>query len=93
MVGAIKGFIYVNGYNLGRYWMIPSICNGQPHGHPEITMQWDSTYCTQHLPLQRYYALPVDYLKAAGQTNDIVIIEEVGMVDVSKINIVYCQDV
>eukprot|EP01083_Nonionella_stella_P074430 201907_1 len=91
MVGAIKGFIYVNGYNLGRYWMIPSMCNGQPHGDPDVTMQWDQTYCSRKLPLQRYYSLPTDWLNPSGQTNDIVIIEEVGMANVEEIKLVYCQ--
>ena len=91
--GAIKGFVYVNGYNLGRYWMIPTKCNGQPHGQPDITMQWDSTYCDKGLPLQRYYTLPTDYINPVGQSNDIVIIEEYGMVKPTDIKIVYCESV
>ncbi len=91
--GGIKGFIYVNGYNLGRYWMIPSKCNGSPHGNSDISMQWDPTYCDKGLPLQRYYSLPVDYMNAVGQSNDIIIIEEIGMVKPTDIKIVFCESV
>merc|ERR1712228_639725 len=92
MIGAIKGVVYVNGYNLGRYWMISSVCNGQAHSHSDISIKWDVTYC-KGLPLQRYYSLPVDWLNPVGQSNDIVIIEEVGMMQPNNIKIVYCESV
>ena len=92
MSGFTKGFIYINGYNLGRYFLIESTCNGQPHGYPDITLQWDNEYCGE-LPLQRYYTLPVDWLKPNGNVNDIVIIEEIGINNLNSINIVYCQSV
>ena len=93
MIGATKGFIFVNGFNLGRYWLIESDCSGIPKSKQYISMQWAELQCEQNLPLQRYYSLPVDYLKPSGETNHLVIIEEKNMRNLQNISLVYCDKI
>lgn len=71
--GLNKGMAYVNGFNIGRYWLAPGKCHGQcappHHGH----------HCFLHYqgcdkPTQSLYHIPFELLKATS--NIITLFEE-----------------
>eukprot|EP01133_Synstelium_polycarpum_P008051 gene8051-9460_t len=76
MTGMTRGFIYVNGIGIGRYWMVKATeycsftCDyiGIGYNPNECRTGCDGEYS------QRYYHVPVDWLNNGA--NEIVIIEE-----------------
>ncbi len=72
MMGSGKGMLFVNGYNLGRYWLI----DGNGYGPDEFwqKIELDGLYLEPAgQPTQRYYHLPKTWLK---ENNVITIFEE-----------------
>lgn len=65
--GLGRGTIYLNGFNLGRYWS--KRCGGD--------------MC------QRYYSLPADLLSPAGQTNLLVLFDDLGTTNVNAATLAY----
>lgn len=68
-----KGMAYVNGFNLGRYWLKPGTCSGScapPVKNGHCYMHWKD--CDK--PTQSVYHIPSDVLKASG--NLVVLFEE-----------------
>ena len=70
MSGFTRGHAFINGHDIGRYWLIAGR-DGQP---------------TQSL-----YHIPQDWLSSNNQTNTLTIIEEVGMVDATKVGLYVSQ--
>jgi len=74
MTGMGKGMAFVNGYNIGRYWMVK--------GSGDCSCKWAGGYspsqCQMNcgLPSQRYYHVPEDWLQA--DNNIVVLFEEDG---------------
>ena len=80
MIGATKGVVWVNGFNLGRYNLEAGVCQGAcaPPQHGD--------YCYIHwrncgLPTQRYYYVPSSLLTA--KNNLVVLFEETAHVPVA----------
>jgi beta-galactosidase len=70
--GLQKGFLWVNGQCLGRYWQVPAIdaAYARYTNHPHLVN-------TGHdRPVQRYYHIPPDWLRAGE--NVVVVLEERG---------------
>ncbi|RKP33548.1 glycosyl hydrolases family 35-domain-containing protein [Dimargaris cristalligena] len=76
-----KGFALVNGHHIGRYWLIPGespdsgrcqSCDYAGWFNPDRKCRKDCG-----LPSQRYYHVPKDWLSPPGQTNDVVLFEEI----------------
>ena len=70
-----KGVAYVNGWHLGRYWLVPGKCNGACA--PPVK----SGHCYEHWaacgqPTQTLYHVPTEVLAADGQLNEILLFEE-----------------
>jgi len=68
-----KGVAYVNGFNLGRYWLTPGKCNGKcapPIKSGHCYMHWKD--CDQ--PTQTLYHVPTSLL--APTRNLVVLFEE-----------------
>ena len=91
MLGANKGVVFVNGFELGRYWLTPGQCNGvcaPPIKNGHCYMHWDS--CGK--PTQELYHIPTPVLKPKG--NLVVVFEEtatvqgVAMRDLEKVEMV-----
>ena len=77
MVGANKGVAYVNGFELGRYWLEVGECKGQcapPIKNGHCYMHWKG--CGE--PTQTLYHVPTPVLKPQG--NLVVIFEETASV-------------
>ena len=90
---------WLNGHNLGRYWLIDTNCKGQSHSFPDISMEWDNLYCNHKLPLQRYYFSPNDWLIQTNNNNNnnnhslnyLVLMEEIGFHNINGISLTFCQ--
>jgi len=70
--GLCKGFIWVNGRGIGRYWQLPArdARRARYGNHPHLLN-------TGHdQPVQRYYHIPADWLREGG--NHLVVLEERG---------------
>merc|ERR1712070_222753 len=68
-----KGIAYVNGFNLGRYWLRTGVCNGvcaPPVKNGHCYMHWKD--CGK--PTQSVYHIPSSVLKA--KNNLVVLFEE-----------------
>ena len=77
LVGANKGVAYVNGFELGRYWLKPGECQGKcapPIKNGHCYMHWKG--CSK--PTQTLYHVPTPVLKPTG--NLVVIFEETASV-------------
>jgi len=93
MTGLGKGYAYVNGHGIGRYWNITA--GGGCPACSEIQGKCDyrgnynpgKCSCDCGVPSQRYYHVPRDWLAASGGSNKLVLIEEMGAYDLSKVNI------
>lgn len=74
-----KGFVFVNGHNLGRYWVSQIApmgdCDTCDYRGPHT-----QTRCQQGCgrPSQRWYHLPRDWLHDDGTPNLLVLFEEIG---------------
>jgi hypothetical protein len=73
VLGLSRGFFWVNGLNLGRYW---SKSCGAACPHPPCASG------AAPVPCQRYYSIPYDYLKARG--NVLTVLDEMGATNLSK---------
>jgi Glycosyl hydrolases family 35 len=65
--GLNKGVAYVNGFNIGRYWLAPGVCEGDcapPRHGPHCFLYWHN--CGK--PTQKLYHIPFEVLKASGNT-------------------------
>ena len=70
-----KGVAYVNGFNLGRYWMLPGKCSGTcaPPIHGDLCHEyWRKSSCGR--PTQHLYHIPKGILQPTD--NLVVIFEE-----------------
>lgn len=65
-----KGLAWVNGHCIGRYWLVPGTGEVEPWLQPPL----EAALVGQ--PTQRYYHVPADWLKPAG--NLLVLFEEAG---------------
>jgi len=73
LIGANKGVVFVNGFELGRYWLTPGSCSGTcapPIKNGHCYMHWSG--CDE--PTQTLYHIPTPVLKPTG--NLVVIFEE-----------------
>lgn len=71
--GLNKGVAYVNGFHIGRYWLLNGTCNGNcapPHHGKHCYLHWKN--CNQ--PTQRLYHIPFEVLKE--EDNIITVFEE-----------------
>jgi hypothetical protein len=71
-----KGTAYVNGFLLGRYWMVGGTCKGEcapPIKDGHCYMHWKD--CGK--PTQTLYHIPTSILKNDGTKNLVVLFEEV----------------
>jgi len=97
MTGLGKGFAYVNGHGLGRYWNITAGGNCPSCANIDSSCNYRGNYspgkcsCDCGVPSQRYYHVPRDWLAAAGGSNDLILIEEVGAADLGTVNLVTRQ--
>eukprot|EP01046_Picozoa_sp_COSAG06_P004719 COSAG06_NODE_202_length_20343_cov_59.390931_3_plen_1016_part_00 len=88
MSSAQKGVVFVNGFELGRYWITPGSCHGQcapPIKNGHCYMHWSD--CDE--PTQTLYHIPTPVLKPSG--NEVVFFEEqggVGLEHLEKIQLV-----
>ena len=91
LVGANKGMAFVNGFELGRYWLAPGGCNGAcapPIKNGHCYMHWSD--CGE--PTQTQYHVPTPVLKPTG--NVVVIFEETANVatrDLDQIQLLRLQ--
>ena len=91
LVGANKGVAFVNGFELGRYWLAKGLCSGAcapPIKNGHCYMHWSG--CGE--PTQAQYHVPTPVLKPTG--NVVVIFEETANVaarDLDKIQLLRLQ--
>lgn len=67
--GLNRGHAFINGYDIGLYWLIQSICQDKPGWCSQ-----SQTKCLQ--PTQRYYHIPSDWLMS--KNNLITIFDDLG---------------
>lgn len=82
MSTAQKGVVFVNGFELGRYYITPGSCHGQcapPIKNGHCYMHWSD--CDE--PTQTLYHIPTPVLKPTG--NEVVMFEEKGGVGLSNL--------
>lgn len=88
MSSASKGVVFVNGFELGRYYITPGGCHGKcapPIKNGHCYMHWSD--CDE--PTQTLYHIPTPVLKPTG--NEVVFFEEkggVGLGNLGKIQMV-----
>ena len=68
--GLLRGHAFINGNDLGLYWLIQGICQDAALGG----CQQSQINCLQ--PIQRYYHIPSDWLKS--KNNLLTIFEDLG---------------
>jgi hypothetical protein len=68
LTGLGRGRAYVNGHDIGRYWLLP---RNDGSG----------------VPSQRFYHVPPDWLAEAGALNELVLFEDEGAADVSRVGV------
>eukprot|EP01059_Diplonema_ambulator_P004834 TRINITY_DN14576_c0_g1_i1.p1 TRINITY_DN14576_c0_g1~~TRINITY_DN14576_c0_g1_i1.p1 ORF type:complete len:201 (+),score=35.20 TRINITY_DN14576_c0_g1_i1:568-1170(+) len=85
-----KGVAFVNGFNIGRYWMAPGVCSGAcapPIKNGHCYMQWDD--CGK--PTQTLYHVPSSVVSTTGP-NLVTLFEETvdpgTVIDPSKVQLV-----
>eukprot|EP01124_Arcella_intermedia_P029327 TRINITY_DN6168_c0_g1_i6.p1 TRINITY_DN6168_c0_g1~~TRINITY_DN6168_c0_g1_i6.p1 ORF type:complete len:716 (-),score=82.12 TRINITY_DN6168_c0_g1_i6:60-2207(-) len=89
-----KGFAYVNGNALGRYWNITAVGNCVSCSEVLDHCDYRGAYvpgkcvCDCGVPSQRYYHVPRDWLAPPGNMNTLVIIEELGVSSFARVDIV-----
>lgn len=87
-----KGVAFVNGFELGRYWLKNGTCSGEcapPIKNGHCYMHWSG--CDE--PTQTLYHIPLPVLKPAG--NLVVLFEETASVaprDVQKVQLLELQN-
>ena len=67
--GLNRGHAFINGNDIGLYWLIPSICQGKPGWCSQLEVN-----CLK--PTQRYYHIPSDWLMP--KNNLITIFDDLG---------------
>jgi len=94
MTGLGKGFAYVNGHGLGRYWNITASGSCPSCANINNSCDYKGTYSPSHcncdcgVPSQRYYHVPRDWLAAVGSQNNLILIEEIGAYNLGAVSIV-----
>jgi len=83
-----KGYVFVNGHILGRYWDIiatKSTCDATC----DYRGSYGSGKCRYDcgLPTLRYYHVPRSWLLPVGQINSIIFFEEQGAKDVTQVKL------
>lgn len=97
ITGLGKGFVYVNGHGVGRYWNITASGSCPSCATIDANCNYKGTYspgrcvCDCGVPSQQYYHIPRDWLAAVGSQNNLILIEEVGAHDLGTVNIVSRQ--
>jgi len=95
MTGLGKGYAYVNGHGLGRYWNITAGGNCPSCANIDSNCDYRGNYsagkcsCDCGVPSQRYYHVPRDWLVTGS--NELILIEEVGAFDLGSVNLVTRQ--
>ncbi|KJE94952.1 beta-D-galactosidase [Capsaspora owczarzaki ATCC 30864] len=77
LTGMGKGYVWVNGHNLGRYW--PTIlATNWPCDVCDYRGTYDAPHCKQgcNMPSQTHYHVPREWLQA--ENNVLVLLEEMG---------------
>lgn len=72
---ACRAVVWFNGFNLGRYWLLPGQCSGAcaPPMHDGVcSLYWKDGSCGK--PTQHLYAVPLHLVKPSG--NLVVLFEE-----------------
>jgi hypothetical protein len=90
LAGMNKGIVFVNGHNLGRYWLktapeglckLPCDYRG-PYARNQLGMPTDGAFamCNDRCgePSQRMYIVPTSYLTGDRKNNHVVLFEERG---------------
>jgi hypothetical protein len=94
ITGLGKGFAYVNGHGLGRYWNITASGSCPSCTNIDNSCNYRGTYSPNHctcdcgVPSQRYYHIPRDWLVAVGSQNNLILIEEIGAYNLGAVAIV-----
>ncbi|EIP97183.1 beta-galactosidase [Opitutaceae bacterium TAV1] len=73
--GMGKGFCWINGHCIGRYWLLPDT---DPMGPWMAWMKGSLTAAPSGGPTQRYYHVPDDWLRTDGGPDTLVLFEELG---------------
>jgi hypothetical protein len=76
--GLHKGVAYVNGFHIGRYWLVAGACDGDcapPRHGPHCYLHWKG--CGEYT--QNLYHIPFEVLRPTG--NMIVVFEETAPTD------------
>ena len=68
--GLTRGHAFINGNDIGLYWLIQSVCDGNIPGHCQ------QAHINCFKPIQRYYHIPSDWLKS--KDNLITIFDDLG---------------
>ena len=77
--GLNRGHVFINGNNIGLYWLLQGICNGRP-----VWCTQRETNCSE--PTQRYYHIPPDWLMS--KNNLITIFEHLGAPSPASVHLV-----
>jgi len=80
LAGATKGHAYVNGNDLGRYWLLNGKCLDDFKCY-----SFDRDSCDK--PTQSLYHVPTDWLVPRGGENLVVIFDEFGEIDVDTVQL------
>ena len=76
--GLNRGHVFINGFDIGLYWLIQGQCQSQPGWCTQ-----SQTQCNQ--PTQRYYHIPTDWIKPTN--NLITIFEHLGTNQLNSVRI------
>ena len=76
LTGFGRGFAWVNGKNIGRYWSVTGSCS-PPGAWNTFCEDFDDDFCGQ--PSQALYHVPAAWLEAeAARPNRLVLFDELG---------------
>lgn len=93
LINLLKGFVYVNGHGVGRYWNILASGSCPPCTEIEEKCDYRGAYepercrCDCGQPSQVFYKVPRSWLKTDGSHNTIVLLEEQGVTDIHSVRL------
>jgi len=93
ITGLTKGYAYVNGHGIGRYWNIIAGGNCPSCADIDKSCDYRGNYSPGHcdcdcgVPSQQYYHVPRDWLVSSGM-NNLILIEESGASNPNTVSIV-----